>query len=87
MDLNKNRIDERVTLMTKCHLDIDGRRSEGLAENISTDGALIKVGETDSMYISVGDKGTVTILLSPPVKYACTVIRKVHGELGVQFHS
>jgi len=83
---SKERIDERFTLLTKCHLDIDGRRSDCLAENISTVGALIKVDEKDYKYISVGDKGTVTILLLTPVRYICTVIRKEHGEVGLQFH-
>jgi hypothetical protein len=83
---SKDRIDKRFTLLTKCHLDIDGRRSDGLAENVSTVGALIKVDDTDYKYISVGDKGTITILLLTPVEYVCTVIRKEHGEVGLQFH-
>ncbi len=83
---SKERIDERFTLLTKCHLDIDGRRSDGVAENISTVGALIKVDRADYKYISIGDKGTVTILLLTPVEYVCTVIRKCDGEVGLQFH-
>jgi len=83
---SKDRIDERFTLLTKCHLDIDGRRSEGFAENISTVGALIKVNELVYKFISIGDKGTITILLLTPVEYVCTVVRKENGEIGLQFH-
>jgi hypothetical protein len=81
----KERIDERVTLLTKCHLEIDGRKSDCLVENISTVGALLQVDETDYKYISVGDKGTIAVLLLSPVHYICSVIRKEHGKIGLQF--
>jgi hypothetical protein len=83
---SKDRVDERVTLFTKCRLEIDGRKSDCLVENISTVGALIRVDETDYKYISVGDRGTIAVLLLTPVHYVCSVIRKEHGQIGLQFH-
>jgi hypothetical protein len=83
---SKDRVDERVTLFTKCRLEIDGRKSDCLVENISTVGALIRVDATDYKYISVGDRGTIAVLLLTPVHYVCSVIRKEHGQIGLQFH-
>lgn len=83
---SKERIDERVTILTKCKMDIDGRKFDCLVENISTVGAMIHVDEADYAYFSVGDKGTINILLLSPVKYVFTIIRKEHGQIGLQFH-
>lgn len=81
----KERIDERITILTKCKLEIDGRKSDCLVENISTVGAMIKLDKTDYKFISVGDTGMISILLLSPVHYLCRVIRKEKGQIGLQF--
>lgn len=81
----KDRIDERVTILTNCQLEIESRKYDCLVENISTVGALIGIDKSSQKYIQVGDKGSITVLLLIPVKYVCIVVRKFPGHIGLQF--
>jgi hypothetical protein len=80
-----DRVYERITIHTKCVLEIDGRKFDCLAENISTTGAMLKLSKIDTNYLSIADRGTIKIFLESPLTYLCTVVRKDHEFVGVQF--
>jgi hypothetical protein len=82
---DKERSDERVTILTKCILEIEGKKFDCLVENISTEGALIVVDKTSQRSISVGDKGIIKVLLLSPVNYVCSIVRKCREHVGLKF--
>jgi PilZ domain len=81
----KQRSDNRVALLTKCQLDINGRKYSCLVDNISTTGAAIEMTVLDHDDIQVGEMGTLNVLLLSPVRYRCRVVRIDSNQIGVQF--
>ena len=81
----KQRGDSRVELLTKCQLEIKGKKYNCLVDNISTTGASIEMADTDLDNIQVGDTGTLVVLLLFPVTYHCRVVRRSSDQIGVQF--
>ena len=75
----------RVEYITKCEFDIKGIVHKCLLDNLSTTGASVEMTSSYQDYIQVGEIGTLTILLSSPVKYLCTVVRIKSTQLGLQF--
>lgn len=82
----KERVDERVTLLTKCKLEINGKKFDGLVDNISTLGALVELDRWSLMYIDIGDRGAIKLLLLSPVQYLCTVVRKYPKHIAIKFN-
>lgn len=81
----KQRSDNRVALLTKCQLDLNGRKYNCLVDNISTTGAAIEMTALDQDDIQVGEMGTLNVLLLSPVRYRCRVVRISANQIGVQF--
>lgn len=81
----KQRGDNRVALLTKCQLEINGRKYNCLVDNISTTGAAIEMIVLDHDDIQVGEMGTLNVLLLSPVRYQCRVVRIDSNQIGVQF--
>jgi hypothetical protein len=82
---DKERLDARVTILTKCILEIENKKFDCLVENISTEGALIKVDKTSQGFISVGDTGIIKVLLLSPVNFVCSIVRKYPEHVGLKF--
>jgi hypothetical protein len=80
-----DRGDARVEYITKCEFDIKGIVYKCLLDNLSTTGASVEMTSSYQDYIQVGETGMLTILLSSPVKYLCTVVRIKSTQLGLQF--
>lgn len=80
-----DRGDARVEYITKCEFDIKGIVYKCLLDNLSTTGASVEMTPSDQDYIQLGEIGTLTVLLSSPVKYLCTVVRIKSTQLGLQF--
>ncbi|HEX9023229.1 MAG TPA: PilZ domain-containing protein [Geobacteraceae bacterium] len=85
MDMTKQRSDERLTFVTKCLLDINGKTYDCLVDNISTAGALIEMTASGETCIQVGDTGTLNVLLLAPVTYHCKVVRITSKHIALQF--
>jgi hypothetical protein len=83
--LDKQRGDSRVELLTKCQLEIKGKKYNCLVDNISTTGASVEMAAMDLDHIQVGDTGTLVVLLLSPVTYHCRVVRRSSDQIGVQF--
>jgi PilZ domain len=83
--LEKQRSENRVELLTKCQLEINGKKYNCLVDNISTTGAAVEMPDKDQDCIQVGDTGTVDVLLLSPVTYHCRVVRIESNLIGVQF--
>jgi hypothetical protein len=81
----KQRSDNRVELLTKCQLDINGRTYNCLVDNISTTGAAIEMSVAGEDDIQVGETGMLNVLLLSPVTYQCRVVRISSNQIGVQF--
>ena len=82
---DKQRSDQRVPLITKCHLDINGKTYNCLVDNISITGASVEMTAADQNGINVGDTGTLHVLLLSPVKYLFKVARVNSNQIGLQF--
>lgn len=80
-----DRSDERIEYITKCEFAIRGTIYTCLLDNLSATGASVEMVPSDQEYIISGDIGTLTVLLSPPVKYLCTVVRIKSTQVGLQF--
>jgi hypothetical protein len=80
-----DRGDARVEYITKCEFDLKGIVYKCLLDNLSTTGASVEMIPSDQNYIQLGDIGTLTVLLSSPVKYLCTVVRMKSTQVGLQF--
>jgi PilZ domain len=83
--LEKQRSESRVELLTKCQLEINGKKYNCLVDNISTTGAAVEMAEGDQECIHVGDMGTLDVLLLSSVTYLCKVVRIDSNLIGVQF--
>ena len=82
---DKQRSDSRVELLTKCQLEINGKKYNCLVDNISTTGAAVEMAGTDQDSIQVGNTGTLDVLLLSPVTYHCWVVRISSDQIGVNF--
>jgi hypothetical protein len=83
--LEQQRSENRVELLTKCQLEINGKKYNCLVDNISTAGAAVEMADADQDCIQVGDTGTLDVLLLSPVTYHCKVVRTDSNLIGVQF--
>jgi len=81
----KARKDERVNVITKCSLEIKGKRYVCILDNISTTGASIELNGSDQNNIHIGDVGTLHVLLLSMVQYLCKVVRTDTNGIGLQF--
>ena len=82
---DKQRNDERVNVITKCSLDINGTKYYCILDNISTIGASIEIDASDKNNIQIGDVGTLHVLLLSTVQYLCKVVRADSNRVGLQF--
>lgn len=82
---DETRNDERVNIVTKCILDINGARYDCILDNISTLGASIEMNGSDQGTVHVGDVGTLHVLLISVVQYLCRVVRIDSRGVGLQF--
>jgi hypothetical protein len=82
--LEQQRSESRVELLTKCRLEINGKKYNCLVDNISTTGAAVEMADIDQHCIQVGDTGTLDVLLLFPVVYRCKVVRIDSNLIGVQ---
>ncbi len=82
---DKQRSDERINIITKCSLDINGTKYYGILDNISTIGASIEINTSDKINIQIGDIGTLHVLLLSTVQYLCKVVRTDSNRVGLQF--
>jgi hypothetical protein len=83
--LEQQRSESRIELLTKCRLEINGKKYNCLVDNISTTGAAVEMAGTVQDCIQVGDTGTLDVLLLSPVTYHCRVVRTDSNLIGVQF--
>jgi hypothetical protein len=83
--LEHQRSENRFELLTKCQLEINGKKYNCLVDNISTMGAAVEIDDTDLDCIQVGNTGTLNVLLLSPVTYYCKVVRIDSKLIGVQF--
>ncbi|MDR3581417.1 MAG: PilZ domain-containing protein [Oryzomonas sp.] len=83
--LEQQRSENRLELLTKCRLEINGKKYNCLVDNISTMGAAVEIADTVQDCIQVGNTGTLDVLLLSPVTYHCKVVRKDSTLIGVQF--
>jgi hypothetical protein len=81
----QQRSESRVELLTKCQLEINGKKYNCLVDNISTTGAAVEMADTDQDCIQVGDVGTLDVILLSPVTYRCKVVRIDSNQIGLQF--
>jgi hypothetical protein len=82
---DKTRNDERVNIVTKCSLDINGAKYDCIVGNISTLGASIEMNGSDQSNVHIGDVGTLHVLLISVVQYLCKVVRIDSHGVGLQF--
>lgn len=82
---DKQRSDSRVDLLTRCQLEIKGKKYDCLVDNISTTGASVEITTIDMEQIQVGDTGKLDVLLLSPVTYCCKVVRRSTEQIGVRF--
>ena len=87
--MGNNRQYIRIKCNSQCIIaDTDGSAHMALLEDISIDGALIKVSHGISSRLNVGDTCNVMLCHNPnsfPVKHSCKVIRKDMVNMGVRF--
>ncbi|OGU18136.1 MAG: hypothetical protein A2076_05965 [Geobacteraceae bacterium GWC2_53_11] len=82
---DETRNDERVNIVTKCSLDINGTKYDCIVDNISTLGASIEMNGLDQITLHVGDVGTLHVLLISIVQYLCKIVRIDSHGVGLQF--
>lgn len=78
----------RIVCAAKCILNFDGFDYQGVIENISLSGALIKLDNKIPNSVHFGDKCDMMLcsnLDSYPVKYTCKVIWLDSANIGVEF--
>ena len=83
--MNNKRQAERLTYISKCVLEQDGRKIEGLLEDISTSGALVSTCEDISGSLHVGDVFQLKVCLIGPVEYAGKICHLSPTKIGFQF--
>ena len=78
----------RIIIEAKCILNFDGFDIQGVIENLSLSGALIKLKDKIPDSIHPGDKCDMRFCSDPdlyPVKYTCQVIRLDSEIIAIQF--
>jgi len=78
----------RIVCEAKCILNFDGVDIQGVIENISLSGALIKLNNQIPDSIQPGDVCDMIFCSNPdlyPVKYTCKVIRLEPALIGIEF--
>lgn len=79
---------DRIVCEAKCILNFDGFDFQGVIENISLSGALIKLNDKITNSIQPGDTCDMIFCNNPdlyPVKYTCKVIRLDSAIIGIEF--
>lgn len=79
---------DRIVCEAKCILNFDGFDFQGVIENISLSGALIKLNDKITNSIQPGDTCDMIFRSNPdlyPVKYTCKVIRLDSAIIGIEF--
>jgi PilZ domain len=78
----------RIICEAKCILNFDGFDYQGVIENISLSGALIKLNDKMPVSMHPGDKCDMIFCSNPdlyPVKYTCKVTRLDSAIIGIEF--
>jgi hypothetical protein len=86
--MDKRMHGSRIVCEAKCILNFDGFDYQGVIENISLSGALIKLNDKMPVNIHPGDKCDMIFCSNPdlyPVKYTCKVIRLDSAIIGIEF--
>jgi len=81
----QHRSESRVEFLTKCQLEINGKKYNCLLGNISTTGAAVQIVDTEHDCIQVGNTGRLDVLLLSPVSYHCRIVRIDSNQIAVQF--
>jgi len=80
--------DDRIPCEVKCILNVDQTIFQGVIENLSLSGALVKLNNKMSFKIHPDDMCDLVFGGNPelyPMKYICKVIRVDSEMIGVQF--
>ena len=83
--MHNKRQSERLTYISKCVLEQEGRKISGLLEDISTAGALVSTCEDVSDILHVGDVFQLKVCLIGPVEYAGKICHLSPSKIGLQF--
>jgi len=86
--MNKAGKSTRIHCETVCILNYEGKNYQGVVENISLTGALIKLSGIVPSAIHPGDSCGLMLCSDPElcsVKYTCKVVRLDSAHIGVQF--
>lgn len=86
--MDKVVLSSRIVCEAKCILNFDGFDIQGVIENLSLSGALIKLKDKIPDSIHPGDKCDMMFCSDPdlyPVKYTCKVIRLDSEIIAIQF--
>jgi c-di-GMP-binding flagellar brake protein YcgR len=78
----------RIVCEAKCILKFDEFDIQGLIENISLSGAMIKLNDRVPDSVHPGDTCDMIFCSNPdlyPVKYTCKVIRLESAIIGIEF--
>lgn len=78
----------RILCDASCILSFAGVNHQGVIENISLSGALIKLQDAIPSEIRPGDNCALILCSDPeacPIKYVCRVARCDSDHIGVQF--
>jgi len=79
---------DRIVCEAKCILKFDGFEIQGVIENLSLSGALIKLNDKFTDSIQPGATCDMIFCSNPdlyPVRYACKVIRLDSEIIGIEF--
>jgi hypothetical protein len=79
---------DRIVCVAKCILNFDGVDFQGVIENISLSGALIKLNDNMPDSIRPGDTCDMIFSSNPdvyPVKYTSTLVRLDSPLVGIEF--
>jgi PilZ domain len=79
---------DRLVCETKCILNFDGFEIQGVIENISLSGALIKLNDKPPDSIRPGDTCDMVFSDNPdlyPIKYTSKIVRLDSEILGIEF--
>jgi hypothetical protein len=78
----------RIACEAECILNFDGIDFQGVIENISLSGALIKLNDDMPDSIRPGDRCDMIFCSSPevyPIRYTCKVVRIDAALIGIEF--
>jgi len=79
----------RISCGSQCILNYDGDDYHVILENISLDGALLRIDHSKLSHLGTNEFCTLMLCDNPdlcPPKYSCRVVRFApHEKVGVQF--